>query len=131
MAEQNSTPNTGAVNNSPTPPVQPTVPPTQPAQPVQPAQPNQAQTVIVQKSSPWPWIVGGCLTLIVIIMISVFLVGWWGIKKVKNEVKNYEPTAESLKSNLEKMNKDAEEWEKKSKELQENLPDPNALENLN
>ncbi len=137
MEEQNSVPSQGVPNNSlapaqpisppiqPIPPVQPVAPPVQPAQPAQPAQP---QTVIIQKSSPWPWIVGGCLMLVILIIISIALAGWWGVRKVKEEVKKYEPTAESLKNNMDKLNQEAADWEKKSQEFQENLPA--NLENL-
>lgn len=107
-------PNQGGVNNSPV----------QPAQNPNPV-PNQpvGQTVIVKKSSPWPWIVGGCLIVVLLIIASIIFAGWWGAKKVKNEIEKYEPTMEGVKNNIDKMNKEAEEWEKKSQELQKNMPD--------
>lgn len=41
-----------------------------------------------KKSKVWLWVIGGCLAIIILIGVMVLALGWWGIKKVKNEWKD-------------------------------------------
>jgi len=121
-----NTSNQDGANNSPQQPIQNSNPnPAPNPVPTQNQIPNQPvnQNAIVKKN-PWLWIIGGCLIIAILIVASIIFVGWRGAKKVGNEIKKYEPTAENLKNNIDKLSKEAEEWDKKSQELQENLPDP-------
>jgi hypothetical protein len=54
------------------------------------------------------WILGGCLTLIVIIMLALGGVAYWSYKKVKNEIKNKQPKFEEFQGQMEKVEKEAE-----------------------
>jgi len=93
-------------NVSPVPPSpSPTPPPTQ------------------NKSHMWVWILGGCFGIVIITLIAVALLGWWGMRTAKKEIERYSPDMESIKENIERMNKEGEEWEKRSQELRESLPD--------
>lgn len=98
----------------------PQMPIQQAAQQVPPAQPVQ------KKSHAWAWVLGGCLTVVILGMIAFLALGWWGMRKVKNEI---QPNIDNIKSDIEKMNKEGEEWEKKSKEFRESLPNPEDITN--
>ena len=87
--------------------------PTPPADPTQP-----------KKSSPWPWIIGGCLSIVVIIIIAVFVVLWWGARELKNEVNS---KMDKINPALENMKKESQEWQKKSEEYRNNVPNPEDL----
>lgn len=82
-----------------------------------------------KKNSPWSWIIGGCVLIILIAVGSMATLGWWGARKVKKEMQKYTPSAERMKENLDRMNEEAAEWEKKSQELRETMPDPEDLQN--
>ncbi len=103
-----------------TPPQMPIQQPQQNPQQPMPAQPAQ------KKSQAWAWVLGGCLTVVVLGMIAFLALGWWGMRKVKNEI---QPNIDNIKSDIEKMNKEGEEWEKKSKEFMESIPDPEDITN--
>ena len=81
----------------------------------------------VKKSHAWAWILGGCLTIVILVLITLGVLGWWGAKKVRDEIKKYEPGMESVKENIDKMNKESAEWQQKAKELQEKMPNPEDL----
>lgn len=97
-------------------------------QPVQ-APPVQAPVAPAppQKNNPWPWIVGGCLIIFIIILLVIFLLGWLGIREAKKQINKYEPTIEDVKENIDKLNEEGEEWQKKSAEFRDALPDADAL----
>lgn len=97
--------------------------------PVQPAGPIPAAPV-QKKSYTWAWVLGGCFAFMIIIMVIVLIIGWLGIRKVKKEIDNNQ-TIEDVKSGLDKMNRESEEWQKKSEELRNNLPDPEGLQEGN
>lgn len=97
----------------------PQVPPQMPQQPVQ--QPAPVQSEQKKKSHVWAWVLGGCLMVLILGFIAFLALGWWGVKKVKNEI---QPGIDDIKGNIEKMSKEGEEWEKKSKEFRESLPNP-------
>ena len=44
------------------------------------------------------------------------------LDEIKNEIQKKGPNIEQLKENVEKINREGAEWEKKSKELRESLP---------
>jgi hypothetical protein len=78
-----------------------------------------------KKSTPvWAWLLGGCLIICLMALIGAIAIGWWGVRKVKHEIKKYEPGMERVQENLDKMNKEADEWQKKSEEMRSNLPNP-------
>ena len=129
--EQNQTPPI-----TPTPPVSPVQEPTpipqqpapipqQPAPAPQPAAPQAPATT--QKSNPWPWIVGGCLMFVIIVFIAIGLLSWLGFRMVKKGIQESD-AAKTINQNIEKMSKESEEWEKKSEELRNSVPDPEDIE---
>jgi cytochrome c-type biogenesis protein CcmH/NrfG len=87
--------------------------------PVQPAVPPAAK-----KSHAWIWILGGCLGIVIIGVIAMVALGWWGARKAKKELEKYTPGLEQMKENADKWSKESEEWEKKAQELQNSLPNP-------
>jgi hypothetical protein len=127
------TPTQNPIPQPPIPPVQPPLQP-QPVQqpiqqpPIQPVatQPMQTTPAPEKKSSPWPWIVGGCLLIVIIIMAAIFGLGWWGARKLKTEIEKSQ-TIENVKNNVDKMGKESEEWQKKSEEMRNSLPNPEDL----
>ena len=121
---------------APLPPVQMPAPipqaPLPPPAP-QPQSPPPLPAPPVQKSgSPWPWIIGGCLFVIILIVAAVVGLGWWGIREAKKEINQrvdkYEPTLDSMKENVDKMGQEADEWEKESQKIRESMPSPEELE---
>jgi hypothetical protein len=111
---QNPPESTPSAQQPPAPAQPPTSAPNQPAQP---------------KSKVWIWILGGCLAIVVLAIIVLVALGWWGARKVKNEIQKYTPDMERMKENTDKWNKESEEWQKKSEEYRENLPNPDELQN--
>jgi hypothetical protein len=93
--------------------------PTQPQPPVQPQPAPATQAEPQKKSKVWLWILGGCLGIIVIGMLIMGGLAWWGAKKVKKAIKENQPK-------LEEMQKNAADWqkqmEKAQQEMQKNLP---------
>ena len=65
---------------------------------------------------------GGCLGIVVLAILAMVLLGWWGARKVKKELEKYTPNIKELKENTE-------EWQKKSEEFRENLPNPEDFPN--
>ncbi len=102
--------------------------PPQPAVTPPPVQTAPAQTPpssqVPKSGSPWPWILGGCLLVVIITLIGVFLLGWLGMREVKKEINKFDPAIEDARENFDKMGKEAEEWEKKSQEFRESMPNP-------
>lgn len=127
MEQQPQMPNPGPVSPAPEPgpgsqiPVQSPVN-TPPVIPAQPAAPMPAP--VQSKSHVWAWVLGGCFMIVIIGMIAVAVLGWWGFREAKKEINKYAPDVESVKQNIDKMSKEGEAWEKKSQELRESLPNP-------
>lgn len=48
---------------------------------------------------------------------------------MRKEMEKYTPSAQKIQENINRMNKEAEGWEKKSQEFQENLPNPEEIQN--
>jgi uncharacterized coiled-coil DUF342 family protein len=65
--------------------------------------------------------------LVILILVALGVLGWWGAKKVRDEIKKYEPGMESVKENIDKMKKDSDSWQQKAKEIQENMPNPDEF----
>lgn len=111
-------------------PAQPAAP--APAQPVAPPPVQPAATS--KKSSPWPWITCGCLAIVIIICLTVFLLGWWGIRQAKNAINEqtskFDPAIENINKNMDKFSQEGEEWQKKSEEMRNSLPSEEDLSNL-
>ncbi|HBI16714.1 MAG TPA: hypothetical protein DDY52_00950, partial [Candidatus Moranbacteria bacterium] len=82
---------------------------------------------IKKKTSLWVWIIGGCLIITLLTMSMIIFVGYWGYKKAKNELQNQNPNIEKFKNDMEEAAKEIEEWEKKSKELRNAIPDSENL----
>jgi hypothetical protein len=93
------------------PPPAPSVPPATPIPP--------------KSSSPWPWIVGGCLIIFVLILIAVVGLGWWGMREAKKgideQMNKFQPT-------IDNVNKEGEDWKKKAEDIRNNIPDPEELQ---
>ncbi|KKP58890.1 MAG: hypothetical protein UR51_C0002G0043 [Candidatus Moranbacteria bacterium GW2011_GWF1_34_10] len=88
---------------------------------------NEAEINIKKKTSLWVWIIGGCLIITLLTMSMIIFVGYWGYKKAKNELQNQNPNIEKFKNDMEEAAKEIEEWEKKSKELRNAIPDSENL----
>jgi uncharacterized protein HemX len=107
---------------------------TQPQAPVEPAaplaqapQPAPAQSAAPRKKSQvWLWILGGCLTIIIIIGLVIGGLAWWGARKVKKAIQENQPKWEEMQKNAEDMQKNANDWQEQMKktqeEMQNNLP---------
>ena len=55
-----------------------------------------------KKTSPWVWIIGGCLLVVILSLGVMGVVGYLGYKKVKQEIKKQTPAMEELKQKMEK-----------------------------
>ncbi len=100
---------------------------TQNQPPVQPG----GQAVPAGKSNTWLWVIGGCLAILILAGVVVMALGWWGVRKVKNEIDKSQPKLEELQKGAEEWSKNAEEWQRQAEEMQrqaeefqENMPAP-------
>jgi len=80
------------------------------------------------KKPVWPWILSGCLVLIIIALVGIGILGWLGVRSVQNMVKQYQPTIDQTQQNIDDFNKEAQEWEKKSEQMRDSMPD---ISNMN
>jgi hypothetical protein len=94
-----------------------------------------AQAPVTKKTSPWVWIIGGCLTIIILGGIVTGVLLWWGYRTAKKTFKEQAPQIQEFKGKLEEMNAEAEkwnqeadQWERKSQEMRDLLPNPEDLE---
>jgi hypothetical protein len=110
------------------PPVQPATPPPM-VSPVQAPATGQQPAPPQKKSHAWIWILGGCAGIVILGIIAMVALGWWGARKAKKELEKYTPNLEQMKENADKWSKEAEEWEKKSEEFRNNMPNPEDLQN--
>lgn len=125
QAPQNNDNSTPAQNQSyQSNPLPSTTPSTNPNP--QPA-PTSTPPPIQSSRSPWPWILGGCLILILITIIAFGLVIWWGIKTADKHLDKFEPAIENLNGTMETMNKESEKWEKESQKILESFPSEEEL----
>ena len=92
------------------------------------AQPAPTPVVIQKNSNPWPWIVGGCLMIVILVIATFLILSWWGFKMVKQGIQESD-TAKSINNGIEKLNKEEDEWQKKSEEFRDSMPDPEELQN--
>lgn len=133
MEQQNQTAQPVQASPAPTPvqtstPIPPVAPQPSTAPQAPPSAPQQAPPPPNQpKSNPWPWIVGGCLMIIILIAGTIIFIGWLGARKIKKEIQNSQPM-ETFKNSLEKMDKESDEWKKKSEEFRNSLPDAEEFE---
>jgi peptidoglycan hydrolase CwlO-like protein len=104
---------------------------TQPTTPIT----DQVASASPKKTSPWVWIVGGCLILIFLSLATVAFLGWLGYQAAKEEIKKQTPNMQEFKGKMEDLNKEAEKWnteadkiQRKSQELQDSMPTPEDIE---
>ena len=94
----------------------------QPAPQQPPVQQPQAAPVSPapeQKKKPiWPWILGGCLGIIIIGMLIMGGLAWWGAKKIKKVIKENPQQVEEWQQKSQELQKQME----KAQEMQKNLP---------
>ena len=76
-----------------------------------------------KKTSPWLWIIGGCLFVVVITIISVVALGFFGFKAAKNEYNKHAPELKNIHEQMEKTGEEMKNWEEKSKKIRETLPE--------
>ena len=106
---------------------------TQPRPPVEPQQPAPApqQTAGQQPqkngNKVWLWIIGGCLTVVIIAGLIMGGLAWWGAKRIKKAVKEAQPQWEEMQKGAEQWQKDMEkaqeEWQKETEKMQNEMPD--------
>ncbi len=72
-----------------------------------------------KKTSPWVWIIGGCLLIVAFFMLAMGALGWWGYRMAKKELQKQNPQIEEFKKQIDKAAKESDEWDKKSKELRD------------
>ncbi|MCX6765936.1 MAG: hypothetical protein NT136_03180 [Candidatus Moranbacteria bacterium] len=89
---------------------------TQPQPPVQ-----QPPAAPAKKSKVWLWILGGCLAIVVITLIVIGALGWWGVKKVKKEIDKAQPKLEQFKEGTEEWQGQSEQWKKDAEEFQKEM----------
>jgi len=82
------------------------------------------------KSRAWLWLLGGCLVLLIIFLAGLGILGWLGIKQVKSVIQKYEPTIQDTQKNIDRMNQEASQWEKKSQEVRDSMPNPEDLKDM-
>lgn len=111
---------------TPPPIVNPTPPPVVAPAPTAPAPAAPApQVVVVQaKSTPvWAWLLGGCLGIILLTMITIAGLTWWGIQKAKEAVKEVQPNLEQWKEKADKMSAEADRWQEESEKIRSQIPE--------
>lgn len=102
----------------------------QPAAPQAAAPAPQAaapQAAPAKKTSVWVWVIGGCLTILVVIGIVIAGFTWWAAHKIKNAIKENQPKLEQIQKNAEEWQKNADELQKKADKWQESIPEPDDL----
>lgn len=121
-----SKPTEPATTPSPTDTATPPVltPPTVPAQPA-----GQAQAPAQQKSHLWAWILGGCFGIVIIFLIGLGVLGWLAVREAKKGLQQFQPGIQGVQNNVDQLNKEAQEWQKKSEQMRNNLPAD--LQNMN
>jgi len=82
------------------------------------------------KKPVWPWILGGCLILLVLFLAGIGILGWLGVRSVKNMIKQYEPTINQTQQNIDKINQEASKWQETSRQMRDSLPGPEELEKM-
>lgn len=107
-------------NPTPIVPSNPTPPPAAPQIPPAPVANPVPQPV---SHNPWPWIVGGCLMIVILIMATTAILIWWGARTVQKEIKESD-AVERIEKSIEKATQEGDKWQKKSEEFRESMPDP-------
>lgn len=110
---------------APTPPATlPTTPPT----PTTPPAPSTAPTEA--KKPVWPWILGGCLILLVLALAGIGILGWLGIQSAKNMIQKYEPTINQTQKTIDSVSQEASKWQETSQQMRDSLPNPEDLQKM-
>jgi len=94
----------------------------------QPVVQQAAAPAPVKKSNIWLWLIGGCLTIVILIGVAVVGLGWWAASKVKKAIKENQPKLEQLQKDAEGWQKSAEDMQKKADKWQESIPEPDDLQ---
>ncbi|EKE10705.1 MAG: hypothetical protein ACD_15C00212G0026 [uncultured bacterium] len=87
-----------------------------------------------KKTSPWVWVAGGCLIIIILSFLTLAFLSWMGYQLAKEAIQQEAPKIQEFKGTLEEMSTEAEKWnqemqgwEKKSQELRDAMPDPEDM----
>jgi uncharacterized protein HemX len=95
---------------------------TQSQPPVEPAQQASAgQQPQKSGSKVWLWILGGCLTIVIIAGLVIGGLVWWGAKKVKKAIQENQPKLEEMQKNAKDLQNNAEQVKKGSDQLQQQM----------
>ena len=87
------------------------------------AAPVQPAAVPAKKTPVWVWILGGCLGIIILGMLTSGIVIYLAAKKVKKELRENAPKWEQIQKDSAEFQK---EMEKVQKEIEKNQPQPTA-----
>jgi hypothetical protein len=120
------------------PPIASVTPPTAPSAPAAPATPPPAAStantpppaVPEAKKPVWPWVLGGCLILIVISLVGIGILGWLGLQSAKSLIQKYEPTINQTQKTIDTVNQEATKWQETSQQVRDSLPNPEDLQKM-
>lgn len=88
------------------------------------AAPAQPAAVPAKKTPVWVWILGGCLTIIILGFLVTATLGYLAAKKIKKEFRENAPKWEQMGKDAEEFQK---EMEKVQKEIEKNQPQPQTV----
>ena len=125
MAQTNKTKDQETETKKESPPVAPVAPAAPPVTPSPPVAPPAAPGQAPAKKPVWPWILGGCLILVIITLLWFGFLAWLGYRSAKKMMKQYEPTINQTQQNIDKLNQEATKWQEKAQELSENMQNVN------
>ncbi|MFZ2188363.1 MAG: hypothetical protein WAV73_02250 [Candidatus Moraniibacteriota bacterium] len=83
-----------------------------------------------KKTAPWVWAIGGCLLIVLLFMIVMGALGWWGYKAAKKELREQTPAMEEFKQRMEKATRETDRPDKRTNELPRPVPEDMTLPEL-
>lgn len=68
--------------------------------------------------------------MIIITLIGLGILGWLGLRSAKNMIQKYQPTIDQTQQNIDKFNQEAQQWEQKSADFRNTMPNPEDLQKM-